>query len=320
MKFLAYKFRNSRQQPSRLLTEDFVINANTVDDVSYWSLNSTSNLAKLIYENETKHGIKYLSEGLITTYPTKKFATMFKNSISKHVPDELKDLTFADVGIDDDIQKVYMYTEKTEESDNVSAMIAFAIPVYKSDLVDFQEQLRQLVDYIYVYGYDLTSVDKISHELMDDIDVLRIQFEARHSKDKFQLANELMHVAPFSLLEKIKKQGLVPKSKSSEFKYDSRVYLFNQCSQQLAVNYGIYKANQCNNKKFCVFKILKKKLEADSSYRNGKLAFYVDNSFSADCNVEAIFTYNNIKLSLLEDICIVFDIDDINNPKCLKFK
>ena len=73
------------------------------------------------------------------------------------------------------------------------------------------------------------------HKYMNDIKILILQFEAKFPKNKFEFADILLHVTPFKYLEKIKKFGLVPKSKSAEFKYDDRIYLFNQCSKNIAI-------------------------------------------------------------------------------------
>jgi hypothetical protein len=77
-----------------------------------------------------------------------------------------------------------------------------------------------------------------------------------------------------------------------------------------------------NDDGFCVFKINKNILINDNCYKNGKLTFYVDTAFSdvENLNTHAIFTYNNIGLHLIDDHCVIFKKDDINNPTVLKFK
>ena len=62
---------------------------------------------------------------------------------------------------------------------------------------------------------------------------------------------------------------------------------------------------------FCVFKILKTNLTNDPKFKTGKLNFYIDSAFNNENEVKAVFTYNNIGLNLLEDICLIFDINDL---------
>ena len=55
---------------------------NRVDSLSVHCLNSPFNLTRLLYENETRHGIRYLNEGVVKTYPTKKFVKSFEKIAS----------------------------------------------------------------------------------------------------------------------------------------------------------------------------------------------------------------------------------------------
>lgn len=166
----------------------------------------------------------------------------------------------------------------------------------------------------------LASVEKLEHVLLPEVDLLVIQFEAKYSAMKFKLADVLLHVAPLKCLEKIKKNGLVPKAKSAEFKYDDRVYLFNQCKESLAVSYGKYKAKDMKDNGFCIFKIQKNNLENFKNYKNGKLRFYVDNAFKTENGVQAIFTYSNVPLELLDDVCLVYDGPKFDKSRAVKFK
>ena len=137
---------------------------------------------------------------------------------------------------------------------------------------------------------------------------------------KFKLADVLLHVAPLKYFDKIKKNGLVPKAKSAEFKYNDRVYLFNQCKESLAVSYGKYKAKDMNDNGFCIFKIQKNNLENFKNYKNGKLRFYVDTAFETENGVQAIFTYNNVPLELLDDVCLMYDGPTFDKSRVVKFK
>lgn len=318
--FYIKKFRDEKYVLSRLFENNILTYATEIDRCNFYKVNSPINLKNLIYENETKKNIKFTSEGLITTYPTEKFTLMLKNYFKDKIQDSFKHYTFKDFGIDNSDDIVFGYVEKDIEENNISPMLSFLVPIYASELDKNEKILKDIADKSYLYGYYLTSVDYLKHEYMNDIKILILQFEAKFQKNKFEFADILLHVTPFKYLEKIKKFGLVPKSKSSKFKYDDRIYLFNQCSIDIATNYGIYKTKENNNDKFCVFKILKNNLVNNPKFKNGKLNFYIDGAFDNENNVKAIFTYNNISLDLLEDKCLVFDISNLSEYDILKFK
>lgn len=316
---IRYMFRNENQQVSRLLPTN-LYEVSYIDSYKCRAINNPFSIAPLVNEHEVKHNIKFLSEGLIKTYPTNKFITWFKGKIKNDLPKELTKLKFSDIEQTNDNTILIDTIDFTPLINEVSGSISFIIPFYKSDM--FKPFLDNIVNSAYIFGYDLTSVNKYDHNLRYDIDVFIIQFEARFSNYKFELADTLLHVSPLKAFEKIKKHGIVPKSKSSEFKYMDRVYLFNKCSQSIVIDYGEYKMTQENDIGFCVFKIFKDKLISDSQFKNGKLEFFVDTTFSdkIDLDVDAIFTYNNIGLHLLDDYCVIFDKGNIKNPKAIKFK
>ena len=318
--FYIRKFRDENHLLSRLFENNILKYATEIDGFYFHKVNSPINLKTLIYEKETKKNIKFTSEGLITTYPTEKFTLMLKNYFKDKVQDSLKRYTFKDFGIDNSDDIVFGYIDKDAEENNVSPMLSFLVPIYSSELDENEKTLKDIADKAYLYGYYLTSVDYLKHEYMNDIKILILQFEAKFPKNKFEFADTLLHVTPYKYLEKIKKFGLVPKSKSSEFKYDDRIYLFNQCSKNIAINYGTYKAKENNDDKFCVFRILKTNLVNDPKFKNGKLNFYIDSAFDNENGVKAVFTYNNISLDLLEDECLVFDISNLSEYDILKFK
>lgn len=317
---LRYKFRNEQQKVSKYLPENISNLAKIIDSFKCYAINSPYQISNFIFEHETKHNIKYLSEGLIKTYPTQKFIDWFKSELQQNLPIQLKSLKFSDIENTDDSTYLIDVVDKTSEIDGISGQIAFIVPFYKHQ--NFKLLLDKLVNRSYIFGYDFTSLEKYDQQLIPDVDVFLIQFEARFANAKFELADVLLHISPLRSFEKIKKHGLVPKSKSTEFRYMDRIYLFNQCSQKIAIEYGLYKMNQVNDNGFCVFKINKKQLINDPKYKNGKLTFYIDTSFSdnIDLGIKAIFTYNNINLNLLDDTCLIFNKNNINFPKTVKFK
>lgn len=288
-------------------------------------INNPFNLSKLIYEHEASKGIRYIGEGLIVTYPTKKFMDSLLRRMRSELPYELKKLTFGDIdvldyGFDKD-DELFGANYATTEVDGVSAMFCIVVPVLKSDMDRFKKYIKQEVDSQYVYGYGLTAINEIEQHKLDDVVVLVLQFEARFSKDKFKFTDVLYHVSPLKNLPKIRKRGFVPMSKSSEFSYNDRVYLFNQCPTSTIVSYGMDKAAKANDIGFCMFTIQRKNLESLKTFKNGKLDFYVDWGFEVDDGkVEAVFTYNNIPLSVIDDVCTIFYRDKDKQPMELEFK
>ena len=249
------------------------------------------------------------------------FMKELEKLVNSQVPDELKTLAFGDVGIEyGSNSRVFMFSDRSEEHDKVSSQISIIIPIYSKDAHSFNLWLNSSLEKLYVYGYMLTSIEKLEHSKRPDIDLLVIQFEAKYPSSAFKLANVLLHVAPYKYFQKIKRNGLVPKSKSSEFKYDDRVYLFNQCEESLVVEYGKYKAKSVNDNAFCVFKIQRSNLENDINYKNGKMRFYVDSSFETDDGIQAVFTYSNIPLKLLDNACLIYDGPNFNKFRSIKIK
>ena len=293
--------------------------------ISIQDINNPFNISRLIYENETSKGIRYIGEGLIVTYPTKKFMDSLLHRLRAELPYELKKLTFGDIdaldyGFGKD-EVLFGANYATPEVSGVSAMMSIVVPIYKSDMDGFRKYIKQEVDSQYVYGYDLTAINEIEQHKMDDVVVLVLQFEARFSKDKFKFTDVLYHVSPLKNLPKIRKRGFVPMSKSSEFSYNDRVYLFNQCPISTIVSYGMDKAAKANDIGFCMFTIQRNNLESLESFKNGKLDFYVDWGFEVDDGkVEAVFTYNNIPLSVIDDVCTIFYLDKSKQPMELEFK
>ena len=293
--------------------------------ISTQDIGNPFNVSRLIYETETSKGIRYIGEGLIATYPTRKFMDSLLHRLRAELPYELKKLTFGDIdapdyGFDKD-EALFGANYATTEVDGVSAMFSIVVPVYKNDMDGFRKYIKDEVDSQYVYGYDLTAINEINQVKRKDIVVLVFQFEARFSKDKFRLTDVLYHVSPLKNLPKIRKRGLVPTSKSSQFNYKDRVYLFNQCPTTTIVSYGMDKASAENDIGFCVFTIQRNNLESLETFKNGKLDFYVDWEFEVDDNkVEAVFTYNNVPLSIMNDVCTIFYRDKDKQPMELDFK
>ena len=284
-----------------------------VDSVRCFRLDSPFNLHQLVYENETRNGIRYRveTEGLTRTYPTEKFLNDIEKMLDANVPDELKELTFQDIG-DSDPSLILGTMDRTPAAAGVSALLSFAVPVYRKDMAEFKDRLIEFTRRSYVHGYDLSSIEEMNHSDREDVAVLVVQFEARYSRDnKPKLDDVLYHVSPMRYLPKIRKNGLVPRSKSDEFKYNDRIYLFNGCPMERILEYGRYKARDINDRGFCLFSIQTEKLKSLDTYKNGNLPLYVDWSFDS----QAVFTYNNIPLSVIDDTCTMYYLDGRRSEK-----
>lgn len=297
-------------------------NLPSVDGRGCFRISSPFNLRRLVQENEVNQNVKYrVEEGLVRSLPTDKFLDSVGKWLEKNLPTDMQNLTFKDIGEEDSDSSTILGTiDKTPENDGVSAMMSILIPVRKEDMAEFKSRLMSFIEDAYVYGYDLTSIDRYEHKKMEDVVVLSVQFESRFSNDRFGMADVMYHVAPLKILPKIRKNGLVPKSGSSEFKYKDRVYLFNKCPLARMVQYGKYKAEETKDDGFCLFTIFREKIESLETFKDGKLNFYVDWAFDAVPNVEAMFTYGNIPLSVMDDECEVYMLNNLDSPTILKFK
>lgn len=248
-------------------------------NISNRCVNSPFNLRNLIYEKEEKKGVFFLYEGLIKTFPSKKFIDGFWKKVDGVVPDELKDLTWSDVGMGNKDVPLFGDSVSSDPADEIHGSIGFFVPVYRDEIDTLRKTVNKVANGMAVHGYCLTDVDEMNHDLAEEIAVMRVQFEAKFPADRFRFAPTLYHVAPLKYLNKIRKNGLVPKSKSSEFKYDDRVYLFNKMPLEGILQYGEYKASQAGDSEFCLFSIDYGKLSSLETFKDGRLKFYVDNAF-----------------------------------------
>ena len=311
--------RGPDQQVSRLIPASICEDAPYVDSLHCRCFNSPCSITKLVYENEVKNNISFISEGLLKTYPTKKFVPFIENEVAKSIPAELQKLRVSDIdSMDDDSRLLVDVVECDPEVDGVSPSVTFAVPFYRKD--NFKPVLDKLVDRSYIFGYDLSHIDKYKHDLRHDVEVFLVQFEARFTNFKFELADTLVHVSPLKNLKKIAKHGLVPRSGSNEFKYDSRVYLFNKCPRDVILSYAMHKALSVDDSGFCLLSISKDRLMNDEQWKNDKLLFYIDPMFEIENGIQAVFTYNNIRPSLINDKCLIFKEEDNYTPELVQFK
>ena len=300
---------------SRLLPDNWDNLPRTNHPLECRCVNSPFNLKRLIYEHEERKGMLYLYEGLITTYPSDKFADAFLKKVGEVVPDELRSITMDDIGLfEDDDTPVIENIVATPLSNGVASMITFTVPVYREDIAKLGDKVKSIAKDISIYGYYLTDVEEIEHELSDDIAVVKVQFEAKFPNDKFWFKDTLYHVSPLKYLDKIRRNGLVPGSKSKEFGYEDRVYLFNDMPIDRVLQYGKDKAKVIGDSGFCLFSIQRDNLRSMNTYKSGKLKFYVDSAYGTENGVEALFTYGNIPLSVIDNEFKIYPIDDLSSP------
>lgn len=284
-------------------------------------VNSPFNLRDLIYEKEERKGVFFLYEGLIKTFPSEKFIEGFWKKVGDVVPDELKDLTWSDTGLNNKEAPLFGDSVSTNKVDGVPGHIGFFVPVYRDEIDTLRKTVNKVANNMAVHGYCLTDVDEMEHDLKDEIAVVRVQFEAKFPADRFRFAKVLHHVAPLKYLNKIRKNGLVPKSKSSEFEYEDRVYLFNNMPLDEVLQYGEYKASQAGDSEFCLFSIDYGKLSSLETFKDGRLKFYVDNAFDNNNGMaQALFTYGNIPLSVMDNEFKIYDLNDMDNPETRHLK
>lgn len=350
------KYRTYREMPSKYLTDELFdkIQTTEFDPNIIKPSNDMFNLSKMMLESEAKKKLSFVNEGLSRTYPTSKFIEWYYEYTKANLPSELQHILLK-WAVDDTSQyyeydlrdfeiyklafyqwrdsykenRVDCYAKKPCDKSLISNFVVCFIPAYKTD--DFKNNfLNKLIDESYVYGYNLSDIERIETNI-EDVVLYKVQFEAKYPVDKFELNENLYHVTFYSNLSKIKRNGLLPRSNSLAFTYPDRTYLFNVDDTKLIVDYFLHKQrliknanlNKSNDSKFCILKINKQNVLNSNLFKTGKLTFYVDGCFTYFDNATAVFTYNGIPANLIDDYCMVYDIyenDTISSGEAFKFK
>ena len=123
------------------------------------------------------------------------------------------------------------------------------------------------------------------------------------------------------MLNKIKHKGLVPKSKSDKFDYPERVYLFNNATLNVMLDYIETKLAGKDDVAI-VLKLDSTKLQNSNAYKNGKMKLYIDYMFDDISRpANALFTYSTIDPKLIEDDILVVNVENghITRMKNRKF-
>ena len=299
---------------SDLIKEDAEFDFRTM--MPFERIGNPIRLTNLIRKNESH--IEYVNEGLIKTYPKDKLISGYRRFCKMNLDSNLNSVLIGDMF--ENPPSVWKKSERivdlTIEDLNRPGVIGFIMPFKKNE--DQSDIIKKLVDSMYVYGWNLSDTKIVPSDLKrktDEIDCLVIVFEEKFHEIEVGIEDVLFHVAPSRYLNGIRKNGLVPKSKSDRFKYPERIYLFNKASISEIVNYGLVKSNllSLNHKnynisddEFYVFKILGKNVS--------DLTFHIDQMYDGGIGgigkCKALFTYDNIPRSKIEDICWYYSIKD----------
>ena len=280
---------------------------------AYYCLNSCNSYTKLIRENEANDLI--VGEGLIKTYPADKALNIVKKFLKDNLDKELYDLKLSETELvkQHDMRVVDLKDEDYADEAKPLSKMSFVFPFYKDD--DLKLFTGKLADKLYVCGYNYANSMTYSVAVQPfdkHIVLVSLLFEAKYHEEDFTFAKSLYHVTTADVLSKIKRNGLVPKSKSSKFDYPDRVYLFNNASQKTMFDYIETKLHG----KDCIAAVLKidgTKLQNSNAYRSGKMKFYIDHMFDdIRTPANALFTYDAISPMLIEDAILLVTVKDGN--------
>lgn len=279
-------------------------------------IGNESQLVKAIRQHE--RNVMFKNEALLQTYPTSWLVKRFRKFCADELPAELEDLTFGMLYDDnDDNERVVDEVVLSDEDQKVSPQVRLALPTYADDK-DQQKKLREEVVQIAIAaGYYFSSEQpwdyQPNNQIKRAVRVFYITFEAKYSYLDVQLADVLYHVTSMRSLQKIRKAGLTTKMQSIDFSYPDRLFLFNDAPYEDILKYGIDKASKKGDTQFCVLKILKKKIQDSQLWKDGKMKFYRDPSYSDEdsdfTQQKAVFTYSHIPRNLIEDNVLVYDVD-----------
>lgn len=313
--------------------ENYSLIPSSFNGIPIVGLNHPHRLVSLIREQE--YEVEYIDEGLITTYPIEKVVALYKNFFKDKIPSELSKLRIGEIykkaNKNRTQSKIYKYFAQDA---NNQPLIGFYFPIFKNGDVKIEQLIKEFVDRLYVCGYNLSNVSRIEDEYViqpiknKTIELFLATFEAKFFEPEAELSETLYHVTPSRYFEKVKSQGLIPRSKSDRFQYPDRVYLFNKASISDIIRYGGIKlsllkkhhSNQyVNDNGFYIFAIKKEKLESYQPYVDKKTIFYYDPCYDGGMGgleeSKGIFTYNNIPRSLMEDTCWYYEVDLAGNIK-----
>jgi hypothetical protein len=104
-------------------------------------------------------------------------------------------------------------------------------PEYLEKLIPLLNNLGYFISYIEIYGDDIKIKDRYNEKIVKNsfqnskIHSIYLECEAKFDQKVNKIPEFLYHIAPLKSWEKIKKIGLVPKSRSKRSFHPERVYL-----------------------------------------------------------------------------------------------
>jgi len=277
-----------------------------------------------------EYDIVYVDEAVRNAVDIDKFREVFKMYCRTHVDEEFLSITSDE--FDKSFGKTVPLRDYFKYGESNPYLVIVALPVRHS--ADVDAEIGGLSDSMYFFGWNFSYAEKSSTTTVamrdggsEIVDVYLISFEQKYHDDVFELPDTLYHVTPVRYLSKIMKRGLVPLSKSAYFKYDNRIYLFRSDNLQILTTYGLNKVTQLkrnaskleskyvNNAVFAILEIKREKLEKYPPFVDKRMVFYLDPCYDGTQHggikhTPAIFTYENIPSSLIEDYCYIYTTTD----------
>lgn len=338
-KSLLFEHNGSPRKISDFLVFDETDPRTPFSRQSFVCLNHPSRLTDRIRENERTLSI--YGESLTKTAPQRIAVDAYVKSCEKNLPNELYEITDRDINCGESGKRIVEFYTSTNPDVPVPFVLSFFLPFYRNDDGGRKRVIRNITDRMYSLGWSLSTHDFVKEDdyeqPFDDenrkITLTSISFEAKYTDFDPVLYGYLYHVVPSRYIEKVRKNGLVPKSGSSFFDYDERVYLFRVEDRVSMEDYASNKTlglrlkkNEEHEKRknkdldrtddsgFYVLRIDVDELKRSDLYRKGKLRLYLDPSFSRefDCKDSiAVFTYNNIPKNMIEKEILFCKVDDL---------
>lgn len=272
----------------------------------------------------------YIEEALMNSWNIKEAVKHYRDVCRKVVPSDLQAIKMSELSPKGTNEKVidHIIVKKSEDAFIGSFPYILSKP--------YEDIVKSIVDKMFVTGYFLAYTDKIpltSQMTKHNVGICMMCFEKKFSKTTIDLSDVLYHVSPIRYFKKIQKQGIVPTSKTTGLNHPERVYLFNKSDVKQTAGYGAMRICRSSksiptdeyatfDKTFVVYAIKKDKLMNHSLFKSGKLVFYIDPQYDGRIGgiqvCEAIFTYGNIPKELIEDKCLVYELQDNETRQTLK--
>ena len=283
---------------------------------AYRCLNDANAFARLIREHEKNDLI--VGEGEITTFPARKALGVFKKYCAQNLEPELAELTPAQIEINgkrEGTRIVDAADERYADKNSPVAKVWFTFPFYRND-EKLEKFIGGLADSMYVCGYSYASMHEYGvavQPFKKPLIIVSVLFEAKFYEEPFAWSDRLYHVTDLRKLGKIRRNGLVPASRSDRFDYPDRVYLFNNADMRTIFDYIETKAAAAGLDKAVVLKIDGRALRSSVPFKTGKNRFYVDHMFedgTGPVKANAVFTYGNVRPDLIDDEILVVELAD----------